>query len=239
MKRSEAIDQLREMDAKYSCYVYCKNELAVVLGEQGQKLNRTLSSLVSAKALVRAARGVYVFAYSSHLGEGTLHQVAKRLRSGELVWESLESALSRWNVISQIPVDRVTFMTTGREGEFRTAYGVIEFTHCKLSWSRILPNLIARDDGLTPLASKQWAYRDLKAVGRNLDLVDMEGVTSDEPNCSVPWPSARNHASVLAPWLDMDPNASLGGDPVAFLLAMAPDAGQVGLLSDNWILSNS
>lgn len=31
MKRSEAIDQLREMDAKYSCYVYCKNELAVVL----------------------------------------------------------------------------------------------------------------------------------------------------------------------------------------------------------------
>ena len=81
MKRSEAIDQLREMDAKYSCYVYCKNELAVVLGEQGQKLNRTLSSLVSAKALVRAARGVYVFAYSSHLGEGTLHQVAKRLRS--------------------------------------------------------------------------------------------------------------------------------------------------------------
>lgn len=74
MKRSEAIDQLREMDAKYSCYVYCKNELAVVLGEQGQKLNRTLSSLVSAKALVRAARGVYVFAYSSHLGEGTLHR---------------------------------------------------------------------------------------------------------------------------------------------------------------------
>lgn len=43
MKRSEAIDQLREMDAKYSCYVYCKNELAVVLGEQGQKLNRTFA----------------------------------------------------------------------------------------------------------------------------------------------------------------------------------------------------
>ena len=70
----------------------------------------------------------------------------------------------------------------------------------------------------------------------DLDLVDMEGVTSDEPNCSVPWPSARNHASVLAPWLDMDPDATLGGDPVSFLLAMAPDAGQVGLLSDNWVL---
>ncbi|PWG63609.1 2-amino-4-hydroxy-6-hydroxymethyldihydropteridine diphosphokinase [Bifidobacterium callitrichidarum] len=71
----------------------------------------------------------------------------------------------------------------------------------------------------------------------DLDLVDMDGVTSDEPNCRVPWPSAREHASVLAPWMDMDPNATLGGDPVSFLLAMAPDAGQVGMLSDNWILS--
>lgn len=70
----------------------------------------------------------------------------------------------------------------------------------------------------------------------DLDLVDMEGVTSDEPNCSVPWPSAHSHASVLAPWLDMDPDAMLGGDPVSFLLAMAPDAGQVGLLSDNWVM---
>ncbi len=83
-------------------------------------------------------------------------------------------------VISQIPVDRVTFMTTGREGEARTPYGVIEFTHCKLAWSRILPNLIARDDGLAPLASKQWAYRDLKAVGRNLDLVDMDELEDDD-----------------------------------------------------------
>ena len=53
-------------------------------------------------------------------------------------------------------------------------------THCKLSWDRILPNLIARDDGLTPLASKQWAYRDLKAVGRNLDLVDMDELEDDD-----------------------------------------------------------
>ena len=180
MKRSEAIDQLREMDAKYSCYVYCKNELAVVLGEQGQKLNRNPVQPGIGEGVGPCRPWRLRVAYSSHLGEGTLHQVAKRLRSGELVWESLESALSRWNVISQIPVDRVTFMTTGREGEFRTAYGVIEFTHCKLSWDRILPNLIARDDGLTPLASKQWAYRDLKAVGRNLDLVDMDELEDDD-----------------------------------------------------------
>ena len=70
----------------------------------------------------------------------------------------------------------------------------------------------------------------------DLDLVDMEGVSSNEPNCRVPWPSAAQTAQVLAPWFDMDPDARLGGDPVSFLLAMAPDAGRVGVLSDDWIL---
>lgn len=73
----------------------------------------------------------------------------------------------------------------------------------------------------------------------DLDLIDMEGVTCDEPDCKVPWPTARNHAAVLAPWLDMDPDARLGKDPVSFLLAMAPDAAQVGLLTDNWIIGGT
>lgn len=68
------------------------------------------------------------------------------------------------------------------------------------------------------------------------DLIDMEGVVSDEPDCRVPWPSAAQRAQVLAPWFDMDPDARLGGDPVSFLLAMAPDAGRVGVLSDDWII---
>ena len=70
----------------------------------------------------------------------------------------------------------------------------------------------------------------------DLDLIDMEGVACDEPDCKVPWPTAHNHAAVLAPWLDMDPDARLGKDPVSFLLAMAPDTAQVGLLTDNWII---
>ena len=42
----------------------------------------------------------------------------------------------------------------------------------------------------------------------DLDLVDMPGTVCDEPDCRVPWPSARTHASVLAPWMDMDPQAA-------------------------------
>lgn len=73
----------------------------------------------------------------------------------------------------------------------------------------------------------------------DLDLVDYEGVKSDNPECRIPWPSASHRAAVLAPWLDMDPDARLGGDPVSYLLAMAPDSMRVGLLSDDWILGGA
>ncbi|WP_419497336.1 2-amino-4-hydroxy-6-hydroxymethyldihydropteridine diphosphokinase [Bifidobacterium pullorum] len=73
----------------------------------------------------------------------------------------------------------------------------------------------------------------------DLDLVDYEGVSSDDPECRIPWPSASRRAAVLAPWLDMDPDARLGGDPVSYLLAMAPDSMRVGLLSDDWILGGA
>ena len=80
------------------------------------------------------------------------------------------------------------------------------------------------------------AIEETHGKALDLDLVDMEGVTCDEPDCRVPWPTASKHAAVLAPWLDMDPDARLGGDPVSYLLAMAPDAARVGMLSDDWIL---
>ncbi|NMN00090.1 2-amino-4-hydroxy-6- hydroxymethyldihydropteridin e pyrophosphokinase [Bifidobacterium sp. DSM 109958] len=73
----------------------------------------------------------------------------------------------------------------------------------------------------------------------DIDIVDVEGVTSDDPELTLPWPSAKEHASVLAPLLDLDPDARIGKDPVSFLLAMAPDAARVGMLSANWILGDT
>lgn len=93
--------------------------------------------------------------------------------------------------------------------------------------------------GARNLVAALGAIEAAHADQLDLDLVDMEGVTSGEPDCTVPWPSASHRAAVLAPWLDMDPDARLGGDPVAFLLAMAPDAERVGMLSDNWIIGGT
>ena len=53
------MNRLRDMDTGFGVHVYRKPDLALVLGETGQRLDRTLSSLVAANVLVRAARGVY------------------------------------------------------------------------------------------------------------------------------------------------------------------------------------
>lgn len=179
MKRTEATQILAKADRQWGLYVYLKNDLAVLFQENGDALTRTLTSLVKADILTRAAHRIYVFAFSTHIGDATLDDIARCLRPMNITWESLESALSQWGVISQIPIGRVTYMTTGRSATYDTPFGVIELTHSKLSADQILPNLVFRE-GRLPLAKKQFAYENLKSTRRNLHLVDMEELEYDD-----------------------------------------------------------
>ncbi|KFI79430.1 hypothetical protein [Bifidobacterium pseudolongum] len=66
-------------------------------------------------------------------------------------------------------------------------------------------------------------------------IVQMGGI-GDEERAALDTGDAQHRAAVLAPWMDMDPQATLQGDPLAFLLASAPDAPFVGMESDHWII---
>ena len=91
-------------------------------------------------------------------------------RRGCYNYTSLESALSEYGAISQILIDRITVMTTGRKAEITTPYGTIEFTHTNRKASDILRGTIDFDRPLR-FATAATAYRDLKRVGRNLHMV--------------------------------------------------------------------
>jgi hypothetical protein len=92
---------------------------------------------------------------------------------------SLESAMSEYGAISQIPIDRVTVMTTGRKGIYETPYGVIEFTHTRRPVADILEHIHRVEGRPLRVASKAAAWRDLKRVGRNTALVDLESVADE------------------------------------------------------------
>lgn len=177
MDQNVAIKTLSEW-ARAGRLVFTLGDLAKLFPDDRRKtLLAALRRLVHDGVLGRACRGVYVYLLAG--GEPYLvEQIAVALRRGYYSYISLESALSEYGAISQIPVDRLTIMTTGRKGVYRTSWGTVEFTHTKRSPADILDN--ARDVG-RPLrmATPQAAWRDLKRVGRNTHLVDERSLADD------------------------------------------------------------
>lgn len=171
MNRMTAIMQLNLFD-KRGRYVFTLRDLAKIFFEDSAKtLKAGLNRLVKDGILTRAIRGVYVYALARSKDAYTLERVVLALRRGEYNYLSLESALSAYGAISQIPMSRITVMTTGRSEEHKTPYGVIEFTHTKRSPEQILQDTYIGDSPLRQ-ATMKTALRDLRRVGRNLHLVD-------------------------------------------------------------------
>lgn len=174
MNRSEAIQTLRSWDKKGK-YVFTKHELHKIFPKDSSKtLTEGINRLVKNNILLRACRGIYINPHAVSMDSYTIERIAKALRLGEYNYVSLESILSEYGVISQIPIDRLTVMTTGREGSYKTSFGVIEYTHTKRSMTDIVEGMIQVKNRPLRIASKKVAWRDLKRVGRNTHIVNLE-----------------------------------------------------------------
>lgn len=170
MKITQAENILRRWDDSGK-YIFTKTDLRKIFNESPNTLTATLNRLVVSGVLIKAAHNLYIYAYSKNIGATTLEDIALNLRRGDYVFESLESALSQWGLISQIPIDRITCMTTGRSGEYTTPFGTVEFTHTNKPAGVILDNIVKRPGHSLPIATKDFALKNLKRVGRNLDMV--------------------------------------------------------------------
>lgn len=61
---------------------------------------------------------------------------------------------------------------------------------------------------------RHWGPRTL-----DVDIVQIDGVTSEDPELTLPHPYAHERAFVLVPWLAADEHAQLNGTPVRELIA--------------------
>lgn len=77
---------------------------------------------------------------------------------------------------------------------------------------------------------ERWGARTL-----DVDLIDYAGIEMSEADLTLPHPRARTRAFVLAPWSVIDPQARLGGERVAELLARAPDVEGIIDAVDDWL----
>lgn len=179
MNKVQAIQALRIWDAEGK-YVFTTADLRKLFPADKMKaFKEGLGRLVKAGLLVHACRGVYVNPYAQSDKGYTIELIAKALRRGEFNYVTLESMLAEYGVISQIPVDMLTVMTTGREGLYHTPYGSIEFTHTKRATADILDSIFTLPERPLRVATREAAWRDMKRVGRNISMVDL-GVINGE-----------------------------------------------------------
>jgi predicted transcriptional regulator of viral defense system len=180
MKQSLALEQLSNLD-KQGIYVFTLNDLGKLFYNESEKtLLKSVTRLVQSKILEKATKGIYVFAYSKHKNRFLIEAIASVLRRGHLTYISLESALSEYGTISQIPMGVTTFMTTGAAGKFKTSYGpIIEFTKTKRDELTLLRETAPYKDAPMRIATLQRALGDLKRVGRNVAMVNINASAFD------------------------------------------------------------
>lgn len=131
-----------------------------------------LSRAVQAGHLAKVCRGVYL--YKQITVDGLiLFQTAALLRANEFNYISLETALSDAGIISQIPINRITIMSSGRSNTIDCGrFGTIEFIHTAQKPEQIMSQLHYDQNCHLWRASVKLALRDMQVTRRDLDLID-------------------------------------------------------------------
>lgn len=155
-------------------YLFAASDLAAAVPECRQ-LAVLLSRAVKAGLLKRICRGIYLYPAADYPAGHLLFHAAARLRAGEFNYISLETVLSDAGVISQLPFNWITLMTSGRSyvvdcGEF----GHIEFIHTAQRPDDVSAECVYDHERYLWRASVRQALRDMRATRRSMELVNRE-----------------------------------------------------------------
>lgn len=157
-------------------YLFTSRDLRPLFTELSDTTFKTLlSRAVSSKLLMRLCRGLYLYQKALPNDGLLLFHAAAMLRADEFNYISLETTLSDTGVISQIPVNWITIMSSGRSNTISCGnYGNIEFVHTNQKPADLIKNLTY--DHLRGMwqANVELALRDMKVTHRNTDLIDWD-----------------------------------------------------------------
>jgi predicted transcriptional regulator of viral defense system len=174
MNKIEAINKLTALD-RAGVYVLSKGDLAKAFPYEKEKaFEKSLQRLVSDGILQRVAKGIYVNTMAKSKRGQVIEDIAAVLRRGHFSYVTRESMLSEYGVISQVPMSRITLMTTGANGVYQTPYGTVEFTHTKRRLAELIQRTLTVKGRPLRIATKQAAIADLMRSGRNTSMIDMK-----------------------------------------------------------------
>jgi predicted transcriptional regulator of viral defense system len=157
-------------------YLFALRDLEPVIPGLTPAALKALAARAEKSGLLRrVCRGLYLYPAVQYPAGLVLFHAAARLRAHEFNYISLETALSDAGVISQIPMNWVTLMSSGRSHIIDCGtFGHIEFIHTKKSADSVASQI--QYDARCRLwrASVSLALRDMVSTRRNIELVNWE-----------------------------------------------------------------
>jgi predicted transcriptional regulator of viral defense system len=174
MQPLRQLDRTLRLLADRERCVFAPSDLAGAVPNCGQ-LAVLLSRAVKGGVLRRVCRGIYLYPVRDYPMEHLLFHTAARLRAGEFNYVSLETVLSDAGVISQMPMNWISLMTSGRSHVVDCGdSGHIEFVHTAQRPDEVGGELTYDAERHLWRASVRQALRDMRATRRSMDLVDRE-----------------------------------------------------------------
>lgn len=155
-------------------YLFTPSDMRALLPDvSGQSYRTLLSRAAQGGKLERVCRGLYIYHPAKPTSGLLLFHAAARLRAHEFNYISLETALSDSGVISQLPMNWVTLMSSGRSNVINCGrWGSIEFVHTQQKAADLIHQVTYDSRCRLWRASTALALRDMKMARRNLDLID-------------------------------------------------------------------
>lgn len=155
------------------CGIFTTQDLALLLEEPvSANFRKFLSKAVQSGVLKRVTHNLYMNPVVPPNSPGVLEKIARLLHWNKFMYVSLESQLSYTGRISQLTMQYLTLMTTGRKGAFTTPFGTVEFTHTQREISQLEDDVYFDAETGVFRAKEHRAIADLKRVGRNVHMLD-------------------------------------------------------------------
>lgn len=155
-------------------YLFTPDDLRALVPDLSEGAYKTLLSRIASEGyLTRVCRGLYLFEGMQASSGLVLFHAAARLRAMQFNYISLETALSDCGVISQIPINWITLMSSGRSNTISCGrWGTIEFIHTRQKAQDLVGKLHYDARCRLWRAAPQQALRDMRIAKRNMDLID-------------------------------------------------------------------
>ena len=173
----QALRHLTQTLAKLASAAHCMftpHDLRALLPDLSDSAFKALlTRSVQAGILARVCRGLYLYEPALPADGLTLFRATATLRADAFNYISLETALSDAGVISQVPINRISIMSSGRSNVISCGrWGSIEFVHTDQRPADVAVHLVYDARCGLWRASVAQALRDMRATRRNMDLID-------------------------------------------------------------------